>query len=212
MQKSKQRTNGHDTDQETEQVLDELGLQEQILKSSGGNPLLEGTNLGLGNYDTDYKWQQVRSYRKGLYAWIAFGNTLTKRQIYETKIKLGRNGFNAIYDDRDREVKTFPPLEEAGDDPEDEERSSWNRALDRGRKIWRRLGDPHQIFTEDQISAISQKTGIDSEWQPLFWELVAGRHEVSRSEEAELLRDALTGIKELRTQDDSSDSLLPTQS
>jgi len=212
MQKSKQRTNGHDSEQETEQILDELGLQEQILKSSGGNPLLDETNLGLGNYDSDYKWQQVRSYRKGLYAWTAFGNTLTKRQIYETKLKLGREGYNAIYDDRDREVLTFPSLEDVDASDEDEERSSWNRALDRGRKIWRRLGDPDRLFTKDQISAMAQKTGVDDEWKPLFWELVAGRHEVSRSEEAELLRDALTGIKELRTQDDSSDSLLPTQS
>lgn len=203
--KQKAKTNGHDNDNEIDQIRDELGLQEEILSSSESNPLLDETNLGLGKYDDDYKWQQVRSYRKGLYAWIAFGRTLEKRQLYETKIRLGEEGYNPTFDSWNVEVETWPPF-----DPErvDDDRSLWNAKLERGRRIWRRLGDPERIITEEQASAIARKTNIVEEWKPLFWELVAGRHEVSRSEDAELLRDSLTGIKELRQNDGEEESLL----
>ena len=203
--KQKAKTNGHDNDNAIDQIRDELGLQEEILSSSESNPLLNETNLGLGKYDDDYKWQQVRSYRKGLYAWIAFGRTLEKRQLYETKIKLGEEGYNPTFDSRNVEVETWPPF-----DPEsvDDDRSLWNAKLERGRRIWRRLGDPERIITEEQASAIARKTNIVEDWKPLFWELVAGRHEVSRSEDAELLRDSLTGIKELRQNDGEEESLL----
>jgi hypothetical protein len=55
---------------------------------------------------------------------------------------------------------------------------------------------------------VQQKTGIVDDWLPMFWELVAGRHEVSRSEGAELLRDALTGIKEIRENSETEESIL----
>jgi len=204
MQKTKQKKNGHN-DEDTQQILDELGLQEQILSSSESNPLLRETNLGLGKYDTDYKWQQVRSYRKGLYAWIAFGRVLSKRQVYETIIKLGGEGYNSIYDVENDEFHAFDAIEES-DVREDE--STWNAKLRLGRDRWQRLGHPEEILTDDQIAAMHEKTGIVEEWKPLFWELVAGRHEVSRSDDAELLRDALNGIKELRQHDETGGGLL----
>ncbi len=207
MQKAK--TNGHDRDESTEQMLDELGLQQQILSSSEQNPLLENTNLGLGNYDEDYKWQQVRSYRKGLFAWIAFGNVLSKRQIYETQVRLGEEGYHATYDEDAAEVRTWKPWEELESSRfEEEGRSTWNAKLERGRNIWQRLGEPHKVLTAEQVAAVQQKTGIVDDWLPMFWELVAGRHEVSRSEGAELLRDALTGIKEIRENSETEESIL----
>jgi hypothetical protein len=204
MQKAK--TNGHD-DEQIQQVVDELGLQEQILSSDGSNPLLKETNLGLGKYDEDYKWQQVRSYRKGLYAWVAFGRVLEQRKIYETKLKLGLKGYNPTYDVRSSEVEVWKPLDQT-DKWDDDEQSRWNAALERGRHIWRRLGDPEEIITEQQVAAVGEKTALVDEWKPLFWELVAGRHEVSRSDDAELLRDALTGIKEIRNQQEEEGGLL----
>jgi hypothetical protein len=208
MQKAK--TNGHDTDDEVEQVLDELGLQEEILSSSESNPLLKDTNLGLGKYDDDYRWQQVRSYRKGLYAWIAFGNVLTKREFYETKVKLGAEGWHSVYDDDEMTVRTWESWDEAeGKHAEvGDEESTWTAKLRRGRHIWKLLGDPERVITRDQIAAVQQKTGIVDDWKPLFWELVAGRHEVSRSVDAELLRDALTGIKEIRENAETEESIL----
>jgi hypothetical protein len=206
MQQNKPQTNGHDSDQNIKQIRDELGLQEEILSASQSNPLLNETNLGLGKYDDDYKWQQVRSYRKGLYAWIAFGRVLEQRQLYETKLKLGRDGYNPVYDESDGTVRTWAPLGES--DYDGATQSSWSAALERGREIWQRLGSPDEVITAEQVAAVAAKTSITEDWKPLFWELVAGRHEVSRSEDAELLRDALTGIKELRNTEESEESLL----
>jgi len=205
----KQQTNGHDSDADLEQVRDELGLQEEVLSSSESNPLLSETNLGLGKYDNDYKWQQVRSYRKGLFAWVAFGNVLSKRQMYETKYKLGEEGYNATYDESSRDVPVWLSWEQtAKEDFDNESRSSWSGKLKRGRYIFKRLGEPGKVLNRDQIAAIQEKTGLVDDWLPMFWELVAGRHEVSRSEDAELLRDSLTGIKELRQNAEEEDSIL----
>lgn len=205
----KAQTNGHDKDERVEQVRDELGLQAEILSSSSQNPLLENTNLGLGKYTEDYKWQQIRSYRKGLFAWIAFGNALSKRQTYETKLKLGEEGYHATYDEGSHEVRTWAPWDKLDESRfSDETSSSWNSKLERGREIWQRLGEPHSVLTREQVAAVQQKTGITDDWLPMFWELVSGRHEVSRSEDAELLRDALTGIKEIRQDADEEESLL----
>jgi len=201
------KSNGHDEDETIQQIRDELGLQEEILSSSESNPLLNETNLGLGKYDDDYKWQQVRSYRKGLYAWVAFGRALEKRKIYETKIKLGEEGYNPTWDKQKGEVEVWKPLDET-DRWDEEEESRWTAALERGRMIWQRLGDRGRVITEQQVAAVARKTSVAEEWKPLFWELVAGRHEVSRSEDAELLRDALNGIKELRQKDTEDKGLL----
>jgi len=204
VQQQSQKKNGH-RDDDVKKIAHELGLQEEILRSSGSNPLLEETNLGLGKYDDDYKWQQVRSYRKGLYAFIAFGRSLEKREIYETKIKLGEEGFNPTFSADTAEVQVWPKLDES-EVPGN--RSTWNVARERGTKIWQRLGEAGEIITPEQIAAVSRKTSITEDWKPLFWELVAGRHEVSRSEDAELLRDSLNGIKELRQHDSDEGGLL----
>lgn len=189
-------------------VRDNLDIQARIISSSSSNPLLRETNLGLGKYDDSYKWQQIRSYRKGLYAWIAFGRTLSERKVYETKLKLGEEGYNAIYDNVDSDVKQFDAFDESDWSWDAEETSRWTAVRARGEWIWTRLGEPNEVISDEQFAALANKTGVVDEWQPLFWELVAGRHEMSRSEGAELLRDALTGVNEYRGEAQEEESLL----
>lgn len=223
-----QHRNGESSGDEFEAINDSLDIQGKIVGSSDSNPLLKQTNLGLGKYDEDYKWQQIRSYRKGLYAWVAFGRALSERKVYETKMKLGEEGYNAYYDDVDDDVKQWKPFDEAVSvDLEDEDErpdrdvssdtgwswnpskvSRWTAIRARGEYIWKRLGDPKQILTDEQFSAVATKTGVVDEWQPLFWEIVAGRHEMSRSDGAELLRDALTGVREYRDGVEEEESIL----
>jgi hypothetical protein len=198
--------NGESTDQQGPR--DTLDLQEQILRSSESNPLLRDTNLGQGNYDEEFLWQQIRSYRKGIYAYTAFATPLLKRAIHETIVKLGREGYNAHYDTTDDDVKSAEPADLDDVDPSAGE-SKKQAILDRGREIWRELGDPHTPLSEKQVAAITKKTGISDEWKPIYWQMVAGRHEVSRSKDAELLRDLFTGIKHLRSEaDEDSASIL----
>ena len=184
--------NGHEDDQAPR---DELDLRSQIVEQSDGNPLLQQSNLGLGNYTETYLWQQVRSYRKGLYAYIAFGNVLTKRAIYETKMELGRDGY-VHFDENQKEVAQWDPLSE--DDVRDDE-SSWTAERRRGKRIWDSLGEAPQPVTQKQVAAVIKKTGVEpGKWLPIYWQMVSGRHDVSRSLNAELIRDFLSDIKHLR--------------
>jgi len=213
MKQQQRKQNGHDEEANgMTRVNDELDIQTEILSSSEGNPLLSATNLGLGKYDEDQLWQQIRGYRKGLYAWIAFGRVLSERQVYETKIKLGQEGYNAQYNDLTGDVDQFEPVDrediDSVDYDTDAEKSYWTAVRERGEEIWTRLGSPNEVLTTEQLSAVVEKTGISEDFQPIFWQLVSGRHEVSRSLDAELLRDALTGVQELREQADEEEGLL----
>jgi len=219
MQQSHHQQNGQNgqDDNRTPRPRDELEVYGQILASGQSNPLLRDADLGQGNYDDDYLWQQIRSYRKGLFAWIAFGNVLTERKIYETKMQLGEEGYNAFYDEVDADVQVWPPLDESESYPREvfpdaegyfETQSRWNAIKDRGEELWQRLGEPDVHLSDKQLAAVVSKTGLSQEWMPIFWELVSGRHEASRSKNAELLRDALTGVKEMREQTESDGGLL----
>lgn len=196
MQKGKQQTNGQSGATEPR---DELDMYSQILRSSGDNPLLENTNLGLGNYDESYKWQQIRSYRKGLYAYVAFSRILTQRAIHETKVKLAREGFSHYNEQKDK-VEQWDSFNGTA-----ENQSRWVAEMERGESIWEELSSPRDALSTKQVAAIIKKTGISTEWVPIYWQMVSGRHEVSRSQDAELIRDLLTGIKHLR-EDGGSDS------
>jgi len=204
MQQNTQKQNGQDESTKP-RIRDESDVYQQVLGSGSSNPLLRDADLGQGNYDDEYLWQQIRSYRKGLYAWIAFGNTLTERKIYETKMQLGRDGYNAFYDEREADVQVWGPLDE-GEIPAD--RSRWNVVKERGEEIWQRLGEPDVMLSQKQLSAIQSKTGLSQEWMPIFWDLVSGRHEVSRSRDAELLRDLMTGVQHLREEGTDDGGLL----
>lgn len=194
------RTNGHSQSGEAQRPSDELDMYGDILRQSDANPLLENTNLGQGNYDTDYLWQQVRSYRKGLFAYIAFAGVLSKRAVHETKIKLAREGFSHWNDEKGR-VDQFDALDES--DRKDNE-SIWTAERRRGEEIWQSLSDDRTPLSEKQAAALLEKTDVSDEFMPIFWEMAAGRHEVSRSKDAELLRDMLTGIKHLRSDPDGN--------
>jgi hypothetical protein len=200
-----QHRNGHSQGSEVQQgPSDELDMYGDILRQSNANPLLEKTNLGQGNYDTDYLWQQVRSYRKGLFAYIAFSGVLSKRAIHETKIKLAREGFSH-WNDNKGVVEEWDPLDE---DAKEDGESIWTAERRRGNEIWNKLSDNRTPLSEKQAAALLDKTNVSEDFMPIFWEMAAGRHEVSRSKDAELLRDMLTGIKHLRSDPDGNAAAL----
>jgi len=205
MQQTQQHQQNGQDDSQTPRIRDEADVYQQVLGSGTSNALLRDADLGQGNYDDEYLWQQIRSYRKGLYAWIAFGNVLTERKIYETKMQLGEEGYNAFYDESESDVQVWEALD---DDAVPDDRSRWNYVKDRGEEIWQRLGEPDVMLSQKQLSAIQSKTGLSQEWMPIFWELVSGRHEVSRSRDAELLRDLMTGVKHLREEGGDEGGLL----
>jgi len=191
------RTNGHQSSGQgaKQRPSDELDMAGDILKQSEANPLLQQTNLGQGNYDEDYLWQQVRSYRKGLFTYIAFSGVLSKRAIYETKVKLAREGFSH-WNEQKNEVEEWNPVDESSGD---DDKSIWTVERRRGEEIWDALSDNRTPLSQKQAAALLEKTELSEEFMPIFWQMASGRHEVSRSKDAELIRDFLTSINEVRS-------------
>lgn len=190
-QQQRPGTNGSQNGSDIEWPRNPNELQGMLLSGARGNPLFDQVNLGQGNYSDDDFWQQIRAYRRGLYVYIAFGSTLEKRAIHETKVKLAREGYTH-YNEEGNQVEQWQPLD-ADDVAEDE--SSWEAELRRGEEIWNSLGDNREVMTTKQAAAILKKTNADTDWLPVPWQMVVGRHEASRSREAELLRDLLTNPK-----------------
>jgi len=176
------RQNGDDG---TRQVKDELDQVTEVLDSSDANQLLELVNAGLGNYDEKMLFGQGESYRKGLIAHTGFSSLVTKRAILQTKKQLAREGIT-FWDDKGNTVDSFDPMAE--DDIGDKQ-SRWNAEREYGEEIWQRLGDAAEPIPEKQLAAVIKTTGLEpGQWIPMFWDMFVGKHEMSRSLNAELVR------------------------
>lgn len=179
------RGNGQNSKQDPR---DELEQVTRILESSDANEVLERVNAGLGNYDDSMLWQQEDSYRKGLIAHTGFSSLLTQRAIDQTKRELARNGI-AFYDEQQNKAKEYDPMEDDDEFVEGEKQSSWNAEREYGEKIWKRLGRADKAITEKQVAAVIKTTGLEpGQWIPMFWDMFIGKHEMSRSLDAELIR------------------------
>lgn len=173
---------------------DEMDAYEQLLSRSQDLDL--DTNFGLGNYDERVFYEQISNYRKAAKANELFQRIILQRAIYETKIRLAEDGIT-FYDDDNMESKSFDAV-----DVEDVE-SPRRELRDRGQEIWQRLGDANRTLSDKQVNAVVRKTGHDLDWQSFYAKVLTFYHEGSRSVNAELIRDFLTGIKHLRNDADA---------
>jgi len=209
MQQRQAKTNGDKSTVDGPRAS--LDISAKVLEGPDSNSLLQETNLGLGNYDDDYLWQQIRSFRKGLFASIAFSGYLWRTARHETIMKLGRDGFRYFSEDRGQMLQ-FEPAEAHFDnyDARLERQSSWEIERKRGKEIWDQLGNWDEPLSDKQLAAVIKLTDYDGDWLPVYWQMVSGRHEASRSKDAELIRDVLTSINEVRGKDvaGSGDSIL----
>jgi len=174
----------------TERWDDELDAYQQLLR---GSPDLDlDTNFGHGNYDQRIFYDQISNYRKAARAMSLFQRTLLERAIYETKIHLARDGIT-FYDDTENEV-----YNQGGIDLEDTNRPR-TKTKEKGEEIWERLGDSDKVLSDKQVAAIVRKTNHDIDWDSFLSKVLVFYHESSRSVDAELVRDFLTGVKHLRS-------------
>lgn len=188
---------GHDTQNGNGngggQWNDELDAYAQLL---GQSPDLDmGTNFGQGNYNERVFYQQISNYRRAAKAMELFQRILLERAIYETKVKLAQDGITFYDDDQ---METF---QEDGIEPDAEHRARDLRK--KGEKIWQKMNESDRVLSDRQVKAIVQKTGHDLDWQNFYAKVLVFYHESSRSLNAELIRDFLTGIQELRGDTDS---------
>jgi hypothetical protein len=172
---------------------DELDAYAQVLSSSPDLDL--ETNFGHGNYDERIFYDQIKNFRNAAKAMELFQRILLERAIYETKVAIAMDGITFYDEDGDEVVQETPV------DPDSEHRRKEIR--EQGEQVWQRLGDTNRVLSDKQVKAIVRKTGHDLDWQSFFAKVLVFYHESSRSLDAELIRDFLTGIKELRGTADS---------
>ncbi|WP_225334254.1 hypothetical protein [Halomicrobium urmianum] len=176
---------------------DGLDVYGKAIDSSEVDEFLDDNNLGLGYYEDGERWQQVESYRYGMFGASAFGDRIIDRAVEETKRKLALEG-EAFYDERAETPRAIEGWEDLDED--DREEKDRRRFIERkGEEIWKALSD------EQRREALETATGVDQRWTPPHWRMVAVRHETSRSRGARLL-DNLFGRESVkRIMDETED-------
>ena len=193
-------TNGSTGGQPT-QPRDELDVAAEFVASSGYEELLQDLNIGTGNYSDEDLAMQMRSFRKGMVAAVAFDGRLFDRAVYETKIKLADEGYQ--YRDEDGAVLEIDGIEAVDEEAIAENGGRGPTLRERGERIWARLAEPGQPLSDAQAAALSQKVGIER-FKPVFWRLMAVYHEGSKSRNART-QDNFFGRVKKHLVDDSSD-------
>lgn len=157
---------------------DDLDVAFSIIRSSEYTELLEQINFGTGVYDESDIAMQMRNVRKGIITNVAFNETLRKRAVQETKVKLADEGFR-FYDETSNEPKVWKPLSDA--DVDDHGRTT--ALFKRGEEIWASLADPKYSLSIEQAAALDEKTSLDP-FKPIFHQLAAAYHEQTKSKGA----------------------------
>jgi len=169
---------------------DELDAYAQLLSKSADVDF--ETNFGHGNYREREFYQQVQNHAQT--AKVApLQERVFKVAIHETIIELGREGIT-YYDDEQNKL-----IEESGLD----EDAARDEVIEEGQQIWEKLNRTNRAISEKQVEVLGKKSGHDPGWQPFWNRQLAFFHEASRSFGGELLRDFLTGVKELRGETDN---------
>lgn len=177
-----------------DQPMNELDVYQEAIESTVDDDLLEDVLLGLGNYSNSEYWQQVESFRNGLYASTAFTRRLFKRAVQETKTELAIEGYEYHVRGDDGTVQKHA-FEGWKDLPEgkqaDLDRRRW--IDDRKEEIWEEMAE------EAQANAIVEIAGFESDWTPPHWRMMMMRHEASRSRGARLLDNLFGRVDEIRS-------------
>lgn len=118
----------------------QLDLYAQIVAPTSDEDFLERNNLGLGNYGDDEYWQQMDSFKQGMYGDAAFARDLVGRSIDHAKRQIARHYWDLL-----------PPEKQEVLDP-----GRYARQV--GDAIWAAL--PTSVATDDpdEYQALRRKT------------------------------------------------------
>lgn len=170
---------------QSQEPKDELDVANEFVSSTDYDGLLSELNLGTGFYESQDHSMQMRSFRSGMVADIAFDGILWERAVEETKVKLADEGFK-FHDPATDKVHSWKPADEVSgpsnpfDDDEGYRASRARKLRERGEEIWSKMSDPEMALSDKQAAAMSEKVGYDS-FKPVFWRLLAAYHESSKS-------------------------------
>lgn len=187
---------------------DQLDLYNSVVDSTAVDPFLDRQNLGLGNYKEKEMWQQVESYRNGLYASAAFRRLIDERAREQTKTEIAINGYSYTVPgtNQERQIAGWEQMTPA------KRREVWetlrhspDERFDRRRWIERRGEQVYEQLEKETDEeqrrwpaneAIKEIAGHSGTWDPAHNRMLMARHETSRSRSAQLLDNVFGRVKE----------------
>jgi len=201
--------NGQAAQNGNQQPRDQLDLYNSVVDSTAVDPFLDRQNIGLGNYKDSEMWQQVESYRNGLYASAAFRRLIDERATEQTKTEIAINGYAYVVPDttHEEQIKGWDEMtpDERREVWADELAHSEDEPFDRRRWIERRgeqVFEQLQQATNEQVrrfpasEAVNEIAGHSGTWDPAHNRMLMARHETSRSRGAQLLDNVFGRVKE----------------
>lgn len=173
-----------------QQRADQLDLMQQAVDDVEGDEFLSANNLGLGNYTDDEMWQQIESFKTGLYGEAGFADLINEMAIEKTKREMAREKWRQLSDeDRAQETRRewiIAKKEELWDDLGDIDREVGDRE------------DRRALELERKAEAIEEHLGAIPDWIPPHWRMLLARHETSRSREARLIDNLFDRVDEVQ--------------
>jgi hypothetical protein len=227
MTQRKPNTKQFQPSQDQDRPQDELHLYSQVVGPQTDDEFLQENNLGLGQYDKDEYWQQVKSFKDGLYARSAFSERLFRRAVKETVFGLGKEAWDDLPETADSAVVACPECEltfrfgEVKTDFEcldescgariavDEEwRPTAKANTDRrryiireGKRRWNAIdqeAENQQAAQARRQELLQHHAGTADKWLPPQMRMMMMRHEASRSMGARLLDNLFERVKEMK--------------
>lgn len=168
----------------SDQPASELDLYLKAIDGRVNDAFLDQVNLRLGNYQNQEYWQQVQSFKNGLYAESAFGRRILDRSIEETKRQLAEERYAAIGED-------------------DETTMDRRRFIEtRKEEIWDEMAPEDPNAPDPRVEHIQRVAGIDGDWAPPFWRMLKMRHEASPSRGSRMADNLFGRVKQLYNSSD----------
>jgi hypothetical protein len=169
---------------------DEIDIYNLAIASTSDSELIDDVLLGLGNYSSREYWQQVDSFRKGVFSTAAFTRRIRERAIEETKVELALHGVSEEWE-VDQTVRAFEAdgwYDLDGETQAEHDRRRWIN--EKKEEFWEQL--PEAI----QFQLVAEVAGLDKDWKAPHIRMMMMRHEASRSKEARLMDNLFGRIKE----------------
>lgn len=217
---------------------DSIDVYDKASSPTAEDEFLDNNNLGLGVYDQAEQYQQVESYKMGIFADAAFGRRLEERAIAETKRQLAIDGWHA--DGAERTNGDAPDSEElmavieTHRDTETDDDALAQDLRDRlthdtGIRGWTDLSDAERgekdrsewlqrrgeqiwetLSETERGRQVAKVTGYDGTWRPPHWRMIEVRNETSRSLGGRLLDNLFSRVEEVHqsVSERAGDSLL----
>ena len=156
-----------------------LEIYMHALNNSTADDFLDTINLGVGNYEDAEYWQQMESFKDGMFADAAMTDKIVRRAKLETKKRM----VDAIYSESESRILNGVSYPDPGD------MSKRQYLEEEMEEVWRNLGDPSRDYDREEHQAwlVSACTDIDPDWTPPHWRMLKARHEASRSKGARLI-------------------------